>query len=251
MPIPVPRTASVATVVAGALFLTPAGAVGKRAQGTGSALERFRPALAQVGLAGSLGEQVAIRWLGTGFLAGRPCTVVTAKHILQGVDRTLLVVNVPSAGDADRILTLPAGTVVEDPEKDIALLELGGLPGSPCGGPRPERLSVAPAFRARAWTGEPVLVAGFPGLEGQQPRGVPILREGIIASAELELNGAPMLLLDIAGVPGFSGAPVILKATGEVIGVVFGPGRTDRNYDLEWATPISSGDLKQLGEGSR
>jgi hypothetical protein len=45
-------------------------------------------------------------------------------------------------------------------------------------------------------------------------------------------------------VPGFSGAPVVLAATGEVIGLVFGPGRTEREYDLEWATPLLRRDLK-------
>jgi hypothetical protein len=53
-----------------------------------------------------------------------------------------------------------------------------------------------------------------------------------------------MLLLDLTGVPGFSGAPVVLRESGEVFGVVFGPGRTQRQYDLEWATPITQQDLK-------
>ncbi len=51
-----------------------------------------------------------------------------------------------------------------------------------------------------------------------------------------------MLLLDLTGVPGFSGAPVILESSGEVIGVVYGPGRTERVYDLEWATPLTESD---------
>ena len=53
-------------------------------------------------------------------------------------------------------------------------------------------------------TGEPVLVAGFPMLEGEQPKDKPILRRGIVASAELEWREGPMLLLDLTGVPGFT-----------------------------------------------
>jgi hypothetical protein len=30
-----------------------------------------------------------------------------------------------------------------------------------------------------------------------------------------------------------------------VIGVVFGPGRTQRQYDLDWATPISGDDYSR------
>ena len=49
----------------------------------------------------------------------------------------------------------------------------------------------------------------------------------------------------MTGVPGFSGSPVILADTGEVIGIVFGPGRTDRRFDLEWATPVTREDLER------
>lgn len=48
-----------------------------------------------------------------------------------------------------------------------------------------------------------------------------------------------MILLDLFGVPGFSGSPVILESTGEVIGIIYGPGPTERSFGFEWATPIT------------
>jgi hypothetical protein len=51
-----------------------------------------------------------------------------------------------------------------------------------------------------------------------------------------------MLLLDLLGVPGFSGSPVVRLETGEVVGVIYGPGPTKRAFGFEWATPLSPDD---------
>ena len=53
-----------------------------------------------------------------------------------------------------------------------------------------------------------------------------------------------MLLLDLTGTPGFSGGPVILQRTGEVVGVVYGPGPTSRQFDFEWATFVTPADYE-------
>ena len=60
-----------------------------------------------------------------------------------------------------------------------------------------------------------------------------------------------MLLLDLFGVPGFSGSPVILQRTGEVVGVIFGPGPTKRVFGFEWATPIKQTDYSRALEEAR
>jgi S1-C subfamily serine protease len=184
--------------------------------------------------------------LGTGFLVDRKCVVATAKHILQDVNRDNLVVRLRNPSNRERVLTLPVTPLFEDPSKDLAFLRVAALPGSgrcPLAEVRPIALAASPD-RDRL-TGAPVLLAGFPVLEGEQPRDVAILRHGYVASAELEWEGRSMLLLDLTGVPGFSGAPVVQRSTGEVIGVVFGPGRTQRQYDLNWATPISRDDYRR------
>jgi S1-C subfamily serine protease len=189
---------------------------------------------------------LAVSWLGTGFLVDRNCVGATAKHILQGVDRENLVIRLRNPQDRERVLTLPAAVLYEDPTKDLAFLRIAELPGSgrcPLGDIRP--LELAEPLGLDRLAGAAVLLAGYPVLEGEQPRDVAILRHGYIASAELEWEGQPMLLLDLTGVPGFSGAPVIERGSAEVIGVVFGPGRTQRQYDLDWATPISRDDYRR------
>ena len=98
-------------------------------------------------------------------------------------------------------------------------------------------------FDGATLAGEPIFIAGFPAIEGEEPRDVPVIRRGSIASGEFLWSERAMLLLDLTGIPGFSGAPVVLESTGEVVGVVFGTGRTPREYGTTWATPLVRGDL--------
>jgi len=144
------------------------------------------------------------------------------------------------------VRTFKARVAWEDPDTDLALLDFAGskFDRQFCRG-KLQPLPLIERFDPAALTGRTVLVAGFPVLERDQPPDVPILRRGIVASSELQWDGRPMLLLDLTGVPGFSGSPVILEDTGEVIGVVFGPGRTRRQYDLEWATPVTRADFER------
>jgi hypothetical protein len=209
-------------------------------------LQRTRSALVHVGHAEPVGEALAVRWLGTGFLVDRHCTILTARHILRDVPSGALTVRLHGAGGGDAALTLGARILLEDEDRDLAWLRLQALPGAPaCPLRDPRPVSLAATFAGAELNGEAVLIYGFPALEGEQPREVPIVKQGIVSSAELVWEGRPMLLLDLTGVPGFSGAPVILGRSGEVIGIVFGPGRTERQYDLEWATPVSDEDLKR------
>jgi hypothetical protein len=60
-----------------------------------------------------------------------------------------------------------------------------------------------------------------------------------------------MILLDLFGVPGFSGSPVILKEEGAAIGVVYGPGPTERESGFEWATPIGLDDYSRAVSADR
>jgi S1-C subfamily serine protease len=221
-----------------------------RSQPSSSSAELFndvRDGLMMVGHGRRVADgALAVSWLGTGFLVDRNCVGATAKHILEGVERENLVIRLRNPEDRERVLTLPASVLFEDPKKDLAFLRIAELPGSrrcPLSGIRPVEL--AESLDPDRLTGAAVLLAGYPVLEGEQPRDVAILRHGYIASAELEWEGQPMLLLDLTGVPGFSGAPVIERGSGEVIGVVFGPGRTQRQYDLDWATPISGDDYSR------
>jgi hypothetical protein len=214
----------------------------------GSTIRELRAGLAHVGYTLPEGHNVGLQWLGSGFLVDRRCVVVTAKHLLQDVPGERLVVRFEHPSEADTALTFNARIAASDPDRDLAYLSVAELPGGAnacaAGGLRP--LPLAESVDPAAIAGADVLILGFPALEGEQPREVPIVRRGIVASAELSWGGKPMLLLDLTGIPGFSGAPVALRDSGEVIGVVFGPGRTRREYDLEWATPITRQDVKHV-----
>ena len=212
--------------------------------------QQLRSGVAHLGQAGFEGDQGAIQWLGTAFLVDDRCTVVTAKHAVEGIPDGRLILRFLAA--EDRVFTHPA-RVIHTPAVDLAFLKFGPEtnPKRFCAGLAARPLAIHAGEERSRLTGQPVWVLGYPALEGAPPRDVPIVRRGIVASAELDWRGVPMLLLDLTGLPGFSGGPVILEATGEAIGVVYGPGRTERIFDLEWATPLSSEDYRVAIESTR
>jgi hypothetical protein len=53
------------------------------------------------------------------------------------------------------------------------------------------------------------------------------------------------VLLDLVGVNGYSGSPVVVAETGAVIGVVYGRGAINRIVGFEWVTPISAVELQR------
>lgn len=224
-------------------------------EGLPELLDRLREGLVHVGRAEPVGDALAVRWLGTGLLVDKDCTIVTARHIVRDAPPGTLTVRFHRGGNDRAALTLGARVFHEEENRDLVWLRPQSLPGSracPLRDLRP--VSLAATFEGAKLNGETVLIYGFPALEGEQPREVPIVKQGIVSSAELVWGDRPMLLLDLTGVPGFSGAPVILRGSGEAIGVVFGPGRTERQYDLEWATPVSAEDHKRAmaaGGGGR
>jgi len=207
----------------------------------------YRLGLAHVGEAALQQDVVFVRWLGTGFLVDGDCTVVTAKHIVPPSDERLIVrFQHPDEPDAAR--TFDARVLRLDPDRDLAYLSFGGgqFGRQFCRSRSFRPFRLAESFEPRALAGRDVWILGYPVLEGEQPREVPLVRHGSVSSGELEWNDAPMILLDLAGVPGLSGAPVVRTDDGTVIGVVYGPGRTDRRYDLEWATPITDAMRKSI-----
>ncbi len=212
--------------------------------------QQLRTAVAHLGQAGLDGDQGAIQWLGTAFLVDDRCTVVTAKHAVEDIPDGRLILRFVTASDL--VFTHPA-RVFHTPDVDLAFLKFGPETNQKrfCAGLAARPLAIHAGEERARLTGRPVWVLGYPALEGAPPRDIPIVRRGIVASAELDWQGAPMLLLDLTGMPGFSGGPVILEDTGEVIGVVYGPGRTQRVFDLEWATPLSSGDYRVAIESTR
>jgi hypothetical protein len=93
--------------------------------------------------------------------------------------------------------------------------------------------------------GDEILIIGYP-IIARNSVDIPILRNGIISSNEIEWVSNKMLLLDLLGVPGFSGSPVILRQSGHVVGIVYGPGPTIRVFGFEWATPFFKDDYVEI-----
>lgn len=189
-----------------------------------------------------LGEQVSEgtpRWLGTGFLVDGRCTFLTAKHVLVSVrEREKLVVRFQNPAGPSKVVTRPVRVLHEEPESDLAFVVVDKIDDKPCSSGSLYIFPLTQDTPSHRWVGAPVVIIGFPVLG--DPVDIPVLRKGHLSSVEIRIQaGPPSLLLDLFGVPGFSGSPVVLEETGEVIGVVYGPGPTQRTFGFEWATPVT------------
>ena len=190
------------------------------------------------------GENLIVQHtLGTGFLVDREYTVATVRsRFTKHVDKERLVVKFRSAIDRDTFQILPARILYEFPNKDLAFLRVEGSPSDMSGLGRLELIkSVTEIERLAA---ETVIVAGLPRL-GDFNRDYPILRRGIISSTDLRMSGSPLILLDLLGIPGFSGAPVVVERTGRVIGMIPGPGSVKGSDGFQWAIPLTAEDYRR------
>ena len=207
------------------------------------AFTALRTAIVQVGQIGS-----PHRWSGTGFFLDDRCTVATAKHVLQGIDKKKLGIRFTSSEDTGTSWTAPAVVLDEDLLGDLAFLRpMKRELRCP-----PREFHHFPIYRephTRDLAGEEIFILGHPVLATGQHLDMVVIRKGIIASAEIKWSVAsdhPMLLLDLQGAPGFSGGPVVLARTREVVGVVYGPGPTSRLAGFEWATPLTFSRFERI-----
>jgi S1-C subfamily serine protease len=204
---------------------------------------KIRDGLVHIGQAKEAGNIELQQWLGSGFFVDESCTVVaTAKHLFNKADRNRLLIRFQLPKDRNTARTVIAKILYEYESKDIAFLIVQMPDGKPCNSENLRPLPLTRQISPVSLGGEAILIAGFPVL-GPDQLDIPIVRQGIISSAELtDANGIPQLLLDLAGVPGFSGSPVVFERTGEVIGIVYGPGLINRSSNFEWATQIIQSD---------
>ena len=184
------------------------------------------------------------RWVGTGFVVDDRCMFLTAKHVLASVqDPERLVVRFQNPTLTSKVTTLNARVLHEDPTVDLAFLIIDKVGDAPCNSGSLHVFTIASNVPSVRSVGASVVVVGFPYLGGDVD--IPVVRKGHLSSVEISMSsGPPVLLLDLHGVPGFSGSPVLLEHTGEVIGVVYGPGPTDRSFGFEWATPVTRNDYE-------
>lgn len=212
----------------------------------------IRDALVHIGQAKEPGTTELEKWLGSGFLVDDNCTIVTAKHLFRNADKERIFIRFILPKNRRRALARPTKIIYEDSAKDLAYLRAIVPDRSSCSLGNMKALPIVrEADDLALFGGQSVFIAGFPRL-GPHELDYPILRKGIVASAEMkDSDGVPLLLLDFSGSPGFSGSPVVLERTGEVIGIIFGPGEIKRFQDFEWATAITQVDYeKAIGDST-
>ena len=181
---------------------------------------------------------------GTGFIVGPRGLIVTADHVICRPDGQLLEqlwAIVPVDQGQPRKLRVIKRFKLDNPARDIAVL----IPDSPIG-PGLTVSIVSPE------AGEEAVIGGFPVV---LPRIEiwPLMRSGIIASVRWKDGGAPVLVLDLPGVRGFSGSPVLVRRKG-VVGVFVSMPKNRPTTDLlevlpsdfSFAAPISAKDLENL-----
>lgn len=224
------------------IFITPADSLGEG--GITALIDELRKGIGHVGQRerSDSPENKVEKWLGTGFLVDGRCTFATAKHIFAKADKERIIIRFQIPQDQSRVGTARARIIYEDSKTDLAFLHIDYTDGNPCRSGSLRAFQLLNKVERGSFIGEAVLIMGHPILAKSDETDVPVVRRGTIASSEIYWSGNLMLLLDLVGVPGFSGSPVILVRTAEVIGIVFGPGPTPRLFGFEWATPITHRD---------
>ena len=209
----------------------------------------IQDALVHIGMAKSQGGNNPERWLGTGFFIDQECRVVTAKHLFRKADKQRIIIRIRLPHNRQTLKTVPARVIYEDPFRDIAFLEAVMPEGKPCHLGDIAPLSLAQPYNRLTLTGQMTIIAGFPRIT-KNSLDIPILRKGVVASGEITYKDHHALLLDMTSVPGFSGSPVVLERTGEVIGVVLGTGPIRHSANFELATPITRSDYDKIIRGT-
>lgn len=159
---------------------------------------------------------------GTGFLIGKNL-LATNAHVVDGELITDLSINFPSAEKGKQGPYAPKRLLLDDRNRDIAILSLNDCP-------------LPPLRMARSYTfqrGDDVTIIGSPGL-GSGASLQNAISKGIL-STETTLDGARYYQLGASVNPGNSGGPVLAN-DGKVIGMI--SSRAARAEALGFCIPI-------------
>lgn len=187
-----------------------------------------------------VGDAADTKPLGTGFLVTENGYAVTAAHVVidevTGTQQANLFCIRFTGSGIDRQGVEVVKILGEEADgRDIAVIKLAGehskLPFLKVGG--------------EATFGEEYFVAGFP-LAFDKPYPFPLIRRGTIASTRYEFHNGKILVLDMANVQGYSGAPVVACDTGTVLGVFRGGSKHQPNSDFSAAFVLSTDDLAEM-----
>ena len=231
------------TIFPGAVDAQDAGITTGSRQDMISALQKSVVLIGQARKSAEGGRLIMQHTLGTGFLIDGEYTVATIRsRFTKHVDKGRLVVKFRSPSGGDRFQILPARLLFEFPDKDLAFLRVEGSPAEMAGLRRLE--VIRDVAEIGSLVGERVMIAGYPRL-GDFNREHPVLRRGMISSTDFRMAGDPIILLDLLGIPGFGGAPVIVQDTGRVIGMIPGPDFAKGSDGFQWAVPVTEADYRR------
>jgi S1-C subfamily serine protease len=177
--------------------------------------------------------------MGTGFIVSQNGLLLTADHVIadnNGKPHAVLWGIRPVHPKVEFFrLTIVRRSRKGNTGRDIALLRIDSndvptdLPYLPIG--------------ENARVGEEVVIAGFPKVFDKVFIW-PFFRMGTVASTRYSVEGASILVLDLASVEGFSGSPVISLESNKVVGVLKGGSQKRRQTDFSAATRIYPIDIQ-------
>lgn len=175
---------------------------------------------------------------GSAFLIGPRGLLVTADHVIGDLtDETLNEVYILRPTPPN--MTASKVTVVKrfktaDSTRDLAFLQITRKPDDPD----------LPFFEIadQPQVGEEVFLLGYPLVFDKIYRW-PLFRFGRISSVKYFLKDSKVLVLDLTSAAGFSGAPVIRRSDGKVLGVQKGGATGNKQADFSLATVLTAADL--------
>ncbi len=194
----------------------------------------------------SVGKPDLAHVRGTAFLVGPRGLLATADHLVDGLSdddlKQLFILRpTPPTVTASKA-TLVKRFKTGDSTRDLAFLQINRKPEDPD----------LPFFElaGEPQVGEEVFLLGYPLVFDKVYRW-PLFRFGRISSVKYFLRDSKVLVLDLTSASGFSGAPVIRRSDGKVLGVQKGGATGNKQADFSLATVINTADLPTGDAGSR
>ena len=185
--------------------------------------------------------------IGSGFCVSQDGLVVSASHVIKKDGQALPKIFGSMLID-DKPVPFELELIKSITDRDIALLKIKKW--------AEDKKRDTPYFNLlrnnnEISCGDEVMVCGFPGAftdkEGKTiPSSFPLLRKGVISSLYEKMGENPVIILDMMGVKGFSGAPVVHLKTQRFIAVFSQIPGGSQNTGFSLAYPIKPDDLKGI-----
>ncbi len=175
---------------------------------------------------------------GSAFMIGPRGLLATADHVIgdltgDGLNEVYVLRPTPPT------LTASKATVVKrfksaDSTRDLAFLQIA----------RQAADADLPFFEIgdKPQVGEEVFLLGYPLVFDRVYRW-PLFRFGRVSSVKYFLKDSKVLVLDLTSVSGFSGAPLVRRSDGKVLGVQKGGATGNKQADFSLATVLTPADL--------